>query len=57
MVSAFRDTVPSFIPVDVHERTFGRAGFERFLIRETDRLLANTARQLGSSRGVEDDRI
>lgn len=42
---------------DVHERTFGRAGFERFLLRETDRLLAPTAGQPGGALDHEDYRI
>lgn len=42
---------------DAHERTFGRAGFERFLLRETDRLLAPTAGQPGGALDHEDYRI
>lgn len=54
---AFRETMTRFIPADVHERTFGRAGFDRYLIGQTDRLLADTARQIGAASAREDFHI
>lgn len=54
---SFRDTMTRFIPADVQERTFGRAGFEQFLIQATDQLLASTAKQLSHSPDIENHRI
>lgn len=54
---AFEDSMARFIPADVHGRTFARPRFLEFLTNETDRLLADTARQLSGDSTEQNFRI
>ncbi len=46
---AFLDSMTRFLPAEVLARTFERREFATFLHRETDKLLAETARQLAGT--------